>query len=330
MNSIKNRYEITALIEAKMCNPNGDPDLDNLPRNDMETGYGFITDVAIKSRIRAYVMDAYAEKEGLEILIKDGNSINRSIAESVLKVNSANKIAKHNKENEAAQHMCERYWDVRTFGGVLSTGLKAGQVRGPVQISMPLSVDPIDIEEIAITRKAYTEGKFSTLEEYDAADDKKELSSKRTMGKKSYIPYGLYVLKITVSANVAAKVNFTEDDLNILLEGIAQMYNCDASSSKMGMSVVSPIVIFKHIGTQSDKDSEQNIKEAMFGCTHSYKLFDLLKIEKKEDVIIPRNYSDYNVTLKLEDLPAGVICGLKDNPYGGIVWQTDNKNINLQ
>lgn len=331
MESIKNRYEITALIEAKMCNPNGDPDMDNLPRTDMETNYGFITDVAIKSRIRAYVMNAYSGKAGFDILLKDCNSINRAIAEAVLEVNDTKKAPKqHNKENEAAEYMEKKYWDVRTFGGVLSTGLNAGQVRGPVQIAMPLSVDPIDVEDITITRRAYTDGKFSTLEEYDVADSNKSSSEKRTMGKKCYIPYGLYVLKVTVSANIAEKVKFSEEDLKVLLEGISQMYNCDASSSKMGMNVVSPIVIFKHIGTQVDKESEQNMRESMFGCTHSNKLFDLLKVEKKENVVLPRKYSDYNVTLNLKDLPAGVECGLKNDPYSEIIWQTNKENISLQ
>lgn len=331
MESIKNRYEIVALVEAKMCNPNGDPDMANRPRMDFETNKGIITDVAFKSRMRNYVLDAYNESEGLNILMKNKASLNKAIAEAVLSVNNTDKITKdsNKKQVEAAEYMCSKYWDVRTFGGVLNTGLNAGQVRGAVQVGMALSVDPIDVNMMTITRKCFTEGKYPTLKEYDEKEAVMNDDSKRTMGDKTYIPYGLYVLKMTVSANLAEKVGFTENDLKILLESVVQMYNDDASASKMGMSVLTPVVIFKHVGFDTSP-ADQREREAKLGCVSAYKLFDLITIEKKDGIDVPRAYSDYNIKLKLNELPSGVECGLKHNAFEDIVWYTTtNETVDL-
>lgn len=325
---IENRYEIMALIQAKMCNPNGDPDLNNYPRVDYETNYGIISDVAFKSKIRNYILEAYEEKDGHKILIKKNNSINRDIAESVILTKETEKSKKGNRLNlnEAEKYMCENYWDVRTFGGVLSTGLNAGQIKGPVQIGMALSVEPVEPTLMTITRKCYTEGQYSTLEEYDANDAKIPDDKKRTFGEKTYVPYGLYVMHMSISANLAKKVGFTEDDLKILLEAVVQMYNED-SSSKMGMTVLTPIIIFKHIGT--DSDLEQRKRECLLGCAPAYKLFELLEINRKPDVEIARNYTDYNINLNLSKLPIGISCGLKKSAFNNIDWVKDNKDINL-
>ena len=274
---ISNRYEFMVLVEAKMCNPNGDPDMGNLPRQDSETGFGYITDVAFKRRIRNYIEDGYRGEAGKGILMQSGTSINKKIAESVLKVNKLESVPnkfKNTKISETASDMMARYWDVRTFGAVLSTGLNAGQGRGAVQIGMALSVDPIEPEDITITRMVYADGKdFKTLEEYEKEEKERPDDKKRTMGSKQFIPYGLYILKGTISASLAEKTGFTEEDKDLLFEAILQMYNHDVSSSKQGMSIVSPLIVFKHIGTQDPANAEQNAREAKLGCTSAHKLF---------------------------------------------------------
>lgn len=331
MSLLKNRYEIVALVEAKMCNPNGDPDMANQPRMDFETNLGIITDVAFKARMRNYVYDAYHNEAGHSILMINGNNINRNIAEAMLAVNNTDSMEKveDKKTEEATKYMCEKYWDVRTFGAVLSTGLNAGQVRGAAQVSMALSIDPIEPSIITITRDCYVDKTYPTLEEYDNYDKHLDPSSKRSMGTKAFIPYGLYVMKMSVSANLAEKVGFTEDDMDLLLESVVQMYNNDVSSSKMGMSVLTPVIVFKHIGNSDPGNEEQLIRERKLGCAPAYKLFNMVSIERKKDVEVVRDSSDYNITLHMEDLPAGVECGLKKAPYEDVEWLNKKEEINL-
>lgn len=328
MSVLKNRYEVVALVEAKMCNPNGSPDMANMPRTDFQTNLGIITDVAYKSRIRRYVSETHHES-GCAILMSDGTSINKAIAEAVLDVNGEEKMKKgeNTKISESAKFMCDKYWDVRAFGAVLSTGLNAGQVRGAVQVGMSLSVDPVEVTTTSITRCCYTAGDFGTLEEYDDADAKLDPSKKRTMGSKSYIPYGLYVMKMTVSANLAEKVGFTEGDLKLLLEAVVQMYNNDVSSSKMGMSVLTPVVVFKHVGTNDpETNAEELARERKLGCVPSYKLFDMIEIRRKNMGEVARDHRDYEIKLHMENLPAGVMCGLKKAPYSDVEW-IDTKEV---
>lgn len=329
--ALKNRYEIVALVSAKMCNPNGDPDMANSPRMDMDTNIGIITDTAFKARMRNYVQEAYPAKDGYSILMRNGNSLNRAIAESVLDVNNVTSMKKgeNKKVNEAADFMCKKYWDVRTFGAVLSTGLNAGQVRGAVQVAMTSSVDPIDPVVASITRCCYTEGDYGSLDEYDAADAKLPEDKKRTMGNKAFIPYGLYVMKMTVSANLAEKTGFSEEDLKVLLESVMQMYNLDVSSSKMGMSVLSPIIVFKHVGTTDSANVEQLEKECKLGCAQAYQLFNMLSVERKADVELARDYTDYDIKLHMEDLPAGVVCGVKKAAYQDVEWLDATETVDL-
>ena len=321
---VTNRYEFMVLVEGKMCNPNGDPDMGNLPRQDNETGCGFITDVAFKRRIRNYVDDGYGTEKGREILMRSGTSINRKIAESVFRVNDVKSVPpkfSNPRVSETAQDMMARYWDVRTFGAVLSTGLNAGQVRGAVQIGMATSVDPIEVEDITITRMVYADGKdFTTIEEYANEEKNRPDDKKRTMGSKKFVLYGLYVLKGTISANLAEKTGFSEADKDLLFEAILQMYNHDISSSKQGMSVVSPLIIFKHVGTQDPANAEQNAREAKLGCASAHRLFSLLKVEKKSEVEFPRDITDYSVILNLSDVPTGIDVGLKEEPFSPVVY----------
>lgn len=319
---LKNRYEFMVLAEAENCNPNGDPDMGNLPRQDPDSGFGYITDASIKRKIRNYVMTAYGDKPGMEIFAKQGVSMNREILEVC---NISDEKKKEGEDITPDQVFCRKYWDGRTFGGVLSTGKNAGQVRGAVQIAFAKSVDPIDPQNITVTRMYYTEGNYDTLAEFDEADAKKEPDKKRTMGTKQFIPYGLYVIRGTVSANLAAKNHFSEEDLSVLFESLLQMYDNDASSSKTGMSIVSPLIIFKHMGVSDPNNKPADrAKEAMLGCCGAHKLFNLLSVSKKEGVDSPRKYSDYEVILKASSLPDGVEIGLKDNPYDEVTWGREN------
>lgn len=329
--TLQNRYEFMFLVEAEGCNPNGDPDMGNLPRQDEDTGLGYITDVALKRRIRNYIDDAYGEDAQMNILMRKGTSINEKIAESALVVNSIDKFPKgfvNTKVSESEAYMTNKYWDVRAFGGVLSTGRNAGQVRGAVQLTgANFSVDPIQPKSITVTRMCYTDGgDYSTLDEYKDADRKLGDDKKRTMGTKQFIPYGLYVVRGSVSACLAQKNGFTQEDLDKLFEAILQMYNHDISSSKAGMSVVGPLMIFKHIGTQAPANEVQNKKEAMLGCAPAHKLFGLLDIKKKENVVCPRKFSDYEITLDVSHLPNGVQLGFKSLPFESVQWDDTTFN----
>ena len=332
MEAIKNRYEVVALVEARMCNPNGDPDMANRPRTDFETDRGIITDVAFKARMRQYVLDTYAGKDGYDILMQNGASINKAIAEAVLSVNKTDKLAKGNntKVNESADAMCSKYWDVRAFGAVMSTGLNAGQVRGAAQVGMSLSVDPIAPEVMTVTRRSYSDTKdsYETLQEYIDEENARPGDKKRTMGTKAYIPYGLYIFRMSISANLASKVGFSEEDLKVLLESLIQMYDNDVSSSKMGMSVLAPVVVFKHVGVDNN-NPEQQAKEALLGCAPAYKLFDMLSVERKDGVDAARSYNDYDINLDLSKLPAGVKCGIKNSAYADIQWLDSHDKLDL-
>lgn len=332
--AIKNRYEILGLIDARMCNQNGDPAMANMPRQDLETGQGIISSVAIKSRIRDYVktvVDMDEKTENNDILIQHGSNLNRAIAEAVLDVNGGKiKEDKNTKVEEAADYIRDHYWDARAFGAVLSTGLNAGQINGTVQVYPTLSVDPIDIEIQTITRKCYADkkDKYKTIEEYDKADEKKDEDTKRTMGTKPYSPYGLYPLKISISACEAERNGFTEDDLKLLFEAIVNMYNYRMSDSKAGMNVISPVLVFKHIGFQSGSE-EQDTRSAKLGCASAQQIFDLLDITKKDGVEYPRAYTDYDITYDFSKLPRGVQSMVLRDAYSNPVPIATKEKVSL-
>lgn len=176
------------------------------------------------------------------------------------------------------------------------------------------------MQTATITRSSYTEGDYKTLQEYIDADAKKPADKKRTIGNKKFIPYGLYVMKVSVSANLSKVTGFSEKDLEVLLQGIAAMYQDDISASKMGMSLAGPIIVFKHIGTQADKNSDQNKREARLGCARADKLFGLLKVQKKTGVQYPRSIEDYDIRFDADKLPDGVICGFKNEIFDSVDW----------
>lgn len=285
---IKNRYEFVILFDVENGNPNGDPDAGNMPRIDPETGYGLVTDVCLKRKIRNYVETAKEAEPGYRIYIKDQIPLNRSDAEALTYLGVEGKDLKDAKKKDVdldrkvRDFMCQNFYDIRTFGAVMTTfvkgGMNCGQVRGPVQLTFARSVDPILPQEITITRIA-----IST----EADAEKKNTE----MGRKYIVPYALYRAEGYISANLARKTTgFSEDDLALLWQAILNMFENDHSAAR-GKMAVRELIVFKH-------DSE-------LGCAPAYKLFDCVKIAHKADIVAPRAYADYQLTID-ENLPQGV------------------------
>ncbi len=311
---ITHRYEFLFLFDCENGNPNGDPDAGNAPRIDPQDMHGLVSDVAIKRRIRNYVQIARGNEMPNAIFVEHASNLNIPIAkaheEAGDKTVKGKKGATKKDVDEARQWMCQQFYDVRTFGAVLSTGKNAGQVRGPVQVAFARSVHPILPLDISITRMAIakpdgkTAQKMSSVELQKWTDEQPE-DELRTMGRKSLIPYGLFVGKLFVSAHLARQTGFTEDDLKLLVEALLGMYEHDRSASKGVMTVRTPIVAFKHVGTDSDK--QQRERQAMLGCCPAQVLFEkIVKIGKKPDVEAPRRFDDYTIDIIQDDLPKGV------------------------
>lgn len=290
---IKNRYEFVILFDVENGNPNGDPDAGNMPRVDPETGLGIVTDVCLKRKIRNYVEAVKEDCTGYRIYVKDGVPLNRSDAEAYAALEVTDKTVKAKKKEDPEldrkirDWMCANFFDIRTFGAVMTTFVKAalncGQVRGPVQLGFARSIDPIVPQEVTITRVAIT----------TEADAEKKGTE---MGRKYIVPYGLYKCEGYVSANLARKTTgFSEEDLSLLWNAILNMFENDHSAAR-GKMAVRQLIIFKH-------DSE-------FGRAPAHKLFDRVQVEKKTE--IPRCYQDYTVTVDTADLPEGVTCECRD------------------
>ncbi len=286
---IKNRYDFVILFDVENGNPNGDPDAGNMPRVDPETGLGLVTDVCLKRKIRNYVEMAKEDSAGYRIYIKDQVPLNRNDAEALeyLGIDKDLKAAKKNDPEidiKIRDWMCANFYDIRTFGAVMTTfvkgALNCGQVRGPVQLGFARSIDPIVPQEVTITRVAIT----------TEADAEKKGTE---MGRKYIVPYGLYRAEGFVSANLARKsTGFSEDDLQLLWQAILNMFENDHSAAR-GKMAVRELIVFKHASE--------------LGNAPSYKLFDAVHIARKDGVEIPRSYHDYAVTVE-ESLPVGVTC----------------------
>lgn len=316
--SIQNRYEFIYYLSCTNCNPNGDPDMGNTPRIDPETMKGYITDVATKRRIRNYVQLAHGEEPGMNLIIQQSTNINRHIAEAKRAAGMEGAKDK-NSVYAGRKKACELFYDVRTFGAVMSTGPNAGQVRGPVQITFGTSLDPILPMDISITRMATADNiKDGTVEEYRKAEQETPEDKLRTMGRKQIIPFGLYEIRGFVSANLAAETGFDDNDLNILWEAILNMYEHDRSASKGEMEVVSPLILFKHVGT--DTDAAQRVRQAKLGCAPAHKLFELVHVARKPEVKYPRSYRDYIAAIELDKVPNGVEVGFKPDAFSPVVW----------
>lgn len=287
--AIKNRYEFMILFDVENGNPNGDPDAGNLPRIDPESGYGIVTDVCLKRKIRNYVETLKEDEAGYRIYIKEGIPLNRSDSEACAYLGLDEKEIKDAKKKDPdvdvkiRDFMCRNFFDIRTFGAVMTTFVKAalncGQVRGPVQLGFARSIDPIISQEIAITRVAITTEK-------DAAEKKTE------MGRKAVVPYALYRTEGYISANLARRVTgFSEEDLELLWQAIINMFEIDHSAARGNMSV-RELIVFKH--------------STELGNCPAYKLFDSVEIKKKDGVGAARRFSDYTVTIHEDQIPDSV------------------------
>lgn len=309
--SIENRYEFLFLFDCENGNPNGDPDAGNSPRIDPEDMFGLVSDVALKRRVRNYIQIARNNERPNAIFIEHATNLNRPIAESHQQANGEipeKGKASKDKVRLARDWMCKNFYDVRTFGAVMSTGANAGQVRGAVQFSFARSLDKVLPLDISVTRMAVTaEVKGAkTIDDYKKWEDEQPEETLRTMGRKNFIPYGLYAAKGFISANLAQDTGFSDDDLELFWDALLNMYDHDRSASK-GMMSCRGLYIFKHVGT--DSNLEQRKKQAMLGCAPAHKLLDLgsiIDIKKKEGIESPRKFSDYELTIHENRLPTGV------------------------
>ena len=319
--AIKNRYEFIYYVACTDANPNGDPDMGNTPRMDPQTMQGYISDVSTKRLIRNYVAMSRAGEPGMEIIVQKSTNMNRHIARAKREAGVEDCAKAKEAIYAGRQKACELFYDVRTFGAVMSTGPNAGQVRGPVQLTFGRSLDPVLPLDISITRMAITDtvkDKDLKMEDYQQMENEKPEDKLRTMGHKQLIPFGLYEIRGFISANLAGETGFDEEDLNLLFEAILNMYEHNRSASKGEMEVVSPLIIFKHVGTDSNLD--QRIRQAKLGCAPAHRLFDLVEVKKKENVEYPRSYHDYTAVVHLNRIPSGVEIGFKEEAFGEIVW----------
>ncbi|MFA5398014.1 MAG: type I-C CRISPR-associated protein Cas7/Csd2 [Methanogenium sp.] len=274
--SIKNRYEFVLLYDVENGNPNGDPDMGNMPRIDPQTGCGIVTDVCLKRKVRDYVDLVKEGVPGYEIYVKSGAVLNDQ-HEKAYKHLGIKPDNKKPKDEELTKFMCQNFFDIRTFGAVMTTEVNCGQVRGPVQINFSRSIDPIYQQEITITRLAVTK--------------KADAEKGQTMGKKQIVPYGLYRAEGYISANLAKKTTgFSEEDLDLFWDSLVNMFEHDHSAARGKMSA-KKLIVFKH-------DSE-------LGCCQSHILFDKVNVERISGDRPPRSFTDYKVTIS-PDIPDGV------------------------
>ena len=280
MATLNNRFDFVYMFDVQDGNPNGDPDAGILPRIDAETGMGLVTDVCLKRKVRNYVQIAKELSDGFDIFIKEKAVLNDEIDKA--HDDSEVKEIKDAKEKTAAarRFMCKNYYDIRTFGAVMSTGKNAGQVRGPIQLTFARSVDAVATAEHSITRIAVA----------TPGEAEKQNGENHTMGRKATIPYGLYVCHGFISANLAQQTGFSEEDLQLFWEALKNMFDMDRSAAR-GLMSAQKLVVFKH--------------DSVRGNAPANKLVDLVKVEKNTDSA-PRSFKDYNVTIDKDALPSGV------------------------
>lgn len=289
MTTLSNRYEFVLLYDVENGNPNGDPDAGNMPRIDPETGYGIVTDVCLKRKIRNYAEMATGDKPPYKIYIKENIPLNTQHKEAYVATGTAvptndneRKAIRNNatKIQELRQWMCANFFDIRAFGAVMNTDVPAGIVRGPVQINFSRSIDPIVQQEVTITRLTVTE---------EGADKTTE------MGRKHIVPYGLYRAEGYISAKLANDptkgTGFSEEDLNLFWDALVNMFEHDRSAAR-GKMAARRLIVFKH--------------ESDLGNAPAHKLFELVKVGKKPEANPPRSFGDYEVTVDKAGVPQGV------------------------
>ncbi len=283
MSAINNRYEFVFLFDVTNGNPNGDPDAGNMPRLDPETNRGLVTDVCLKRKIRNFVEMAREDEPGFDIYMQEKSVLNnqhKKAYEALSIEPVAKKLPKDQQQAlELTQWMCKNFFDVRTFGAVMTTEVNAGQVRGPVQLAFASSIDPVVPLEVSITRMAVT--------------NERDLEKERTMGRKHIIPYGLYRVHGYVSAKLAQKTGFSEDDLQLLWQSLINLFEHDRSAAR-GEMAARQLVLFKH--------------ESELGNAPAHKLFETVTVERVNGVAgsPAQSFDDYRIVVNAEAVPAGV------------------------
>ncbi|MEL0083014.1 MAG: type I-C CRISPR-associated protein Cas7/Csd2 [Gammaproteobacteria bacterium] len=286
--SLNNRYDFVLLFDVKDGNPNGDPDAGNLPRVDAETGRGLVTDVSLKRKVRNFVGLVKEEQPPYEIYIKEKAVLNLTHERAYVAIGAEDDLKSDKKRKgksdtveQARQWMCQNFFDVRTFGAVMSTGVNCGQVRGPIQITFARSVDPIVASEHSITRMAVA----------TEAEAEKQDGDNRTMGRKHTVPYGLYVAHGFVSAHLANQTGFSAEDLELLWQSLTNMFEHDRSAAR-GEMATRGLYVFKH--------------DSKLGNAPAHSLFERINPQLKEGVTVPRAFSDYQIDVNGDNLPNGV------------------------
>lgn len=303
---LTNRHDVLLLFEVTNGNPNGDPDAGNMPRLDPNTNRGIVSDVCLKRKVRNFVETfpperASTDENGYNLFIRQGAVLNSEINYGIEKSGEGldSSASKAQRQEAAMKWLCREFFDVRAFGGVLSTGADImkgsawGQVRGPVQFTFGQSHHPITPLEISITRGAVTK--------------EEDIEKERTMGNKHIVPYALYAAKVYVSPAFAERTHFTSADLDVLFNALNHMFEHDRSAAR-GEMVVRGIYDFEHVGTQHENNAEQNRREARLGCAHAHKLFEGIKVQLRDNVEFPQSFADYDIICEWDSagLPPGV------------------------
>lgn len=284
--SLSNRYDFVLLFDVQNGNPNGDPDAGNLPRVDAETGLGLVTDVCLKRKVRNYVGLAHSEEPPFDIYVKEKAILNQQHEKAYKAIGAEDELKSDKKRKggdkvaEARDWMCQNFFDVRTFGAVMSTGINCGQVRGPVQMTFARSIEPVVTLEHSITRMAVATEKEAEKQDGD----------NRTMGRKFTIPYGLYRSHGFISAHLAQQTGFGENDLALLWQSLSQMFEHDRSAAR-GEMAARGLYVFKH--------------ESQLGNAPAHQLFDRITVDRTTDGPA-RNFSDFKVQVDASKLPNGV------------------------
>ena len=277
MSTLKNRIDFVYIFDVQDGNPNGDPDAGNLPRVDAETGMGLVTDVCLKRKVRNYVQVAKQLADGYDIFIKE-RAVLDSLVNQTYDLTEITQAPQDERRAIAKKVMCRNYYDIRTFGAVIATSGKQDQVRGPIQMTFARSIDPVATLEHSITRMAVTK--------------EADLEKERTMGRKATIPYGLYVCHGFISANFAKQTGFSEEDLDLFFDALKNMFDIDRSAAR-GLMSAQRLIVFKH--------------DSVLGNAPANKLFDLVKVERKDKASPARSFADYEVTIDKVNLPSGVV-----------------------
>ena len=277
-----NRYDFIYLFDVQDANPNGDPDAGNLPRVDVETGQGLVTDVCLKRKIRNFVQMTRPGDDTHRIYFTEGavlNNLQKEAHEHAGIPAAQSKTPKPELKDKATRWMCEHYYDVRTFGAVMSMEINCGQVRGPIQISFARSIDPIVSSEHAITRSCVA--------------NERDAEKERTMGRKFTVPYALYRAHGFVNPFLAKQTGFSEDDLELLFEALVNAFQFDQSAARPAGSMnPRALLVFKH--------------DSALGSAPSHALFDRVQVRKKDGIEAPRSFADYDVQINRADLSKGI------------------------